>query len=235
MAFRYSPKIVSDGLVFYVDAANPKSFISGDTTWGDMSGDNNGTLTNGPTFDSDNGGSIVFDGTDDYVDFGDVFNFERTDPFSLDCWVNTNDYTKFQYPISKLSNSLGNRGWGFNIRDNGEISFLLINTSGGNNQIRVDSDAVITSNNTWYHIVITYDGSSDESGVNIYVNGGLINFTVIFNNLSSTTIGSTNLQISGSDGTNSVFDGNISNIKIYNKELSSTEVLENYNALKPRF
>jgi hypothetical protein len=68
MAFRYSPKIVTDGLVLYLDAANTKSYVSGSTTWNDISrGGNNGTLVNGPTFNRGNGGSIEFDGVDDYV------------------------------------------------------------------------------------------------------------------------------------------------------------------------
>ena len=69
MAFNYSPKIVTDGLVFAVDAANKKSYPGSGTTWTDLAGSNDGTLTNGPTFDSGDGGSIVFDGTDDYVEF----------------------------------------------------------------------------------------------------------------------------------------------------------------------
>ena len=63
MAFNYSPKTVTDGLVFAVDAANKKSYPGSGTTWTDLAGSNDGTLTNGPTFDSGNGGSIDFDGT----------------------------------------------------------------------------------------------------------------------------------------------------------------------------
>ena len=68
MAFNFSPKIVTDGLVLCLDAANSKSIVSGSTTWNDLSrGGNNGNLVNGPTFNSGNGGSILFDGVDDYV------------------------------------------------------------------------------------------------------------------------------------------------------------------------
>jgi hypothetical protein len=63
MAFNYSPKIIQDGLVLYLDAANTKSYPTTGTTWTDLSrSGNNGTLINGPTFNSGNGGSIVFDG-----------------------------------------------------------------------------------------------------------------------------------------------------------------------------
>ena len=68
MATIYNPNIVTDNLVFCVDAANTKSYSGSGTIWKDISGeDNDGTLVNGPTFSNDNGGSIVFDGTNDYI------------------------------------------------------------------------------------------------------------------------------------------------------------------------
>ncbi len=68
MAFNYSPRVVTDGLVLYLDAANQYSYVSGSTSWNDISrGGNNGILTNGPTYNSANGGSIVFDGTNDLI------------------------------------------------------------------------------------------------------------------------------------------------------------------------
>jgi hypothetical protein len=71
MGIRRGPNIVTDSLVFAVDAANPSSYVSGSTTWKDQTiNQNNGTLTNGPTFDSGNQGSVVFDGSNDYVDYG---------------------------------------------------------------------------------------------------------------------------------------------------------------------
>ena len=76
MSTRYNPSIVRDSLLLYLDAANTKSYPGSGTTWYDLSGNNkNPTLTNGPTFNSDNLGSIVLDGTNDYVEFspdGDI-------------------------------------------------------------------------------------------------------------------------------------------------------------------
>jgi hypothetical protein len=73
MATRYSPAIVTSGLVLCLDAANRKSYSGTGTTWSDLSGNNyNGTLTNGPTFNGANGGSIVFDSTDDFVNVGNI-------------------------------------------------------------------------------------------------------------------------------------------------------------------
>jgi len=226
--------ILTDDLVFYVDAANPKSFINGNTTWDDMGGGNNGTLTNGPTFDSNNGGSIVFDGTDDYVGFGDVFGFERTDIFSIECWIKV-DVVKSdkQTIISKIQNNSPNTGWLFDVRDSGKLTFLLVNSAA--NYLGYNVNSVITDINKWYHIAVTYDGSSDANGVEIYLDSVLQSGTIPSNNLSNTIINTVDMQIGARDGSNFPFDGNISNIKIYNKELSSTEVLQNYNAIKSRF
>lgn len=67
MGVGYNPKIVTDGLVMCLDAANRKSYSGTGTIWRDLVGSNNGTLTNGPTYSSAGGGSIVFDGANDFV------------------------------------------------------------------------------------------------------------------------------------------------------------------------
>jgi hypothetical protein len=97
MAGTIAPNIVTDGLVLYLDAANTKSYVSGSTTWNDMSGfSNNGTLVNGPTFNSANGGSIVFDGVNDYVDCNStIVNLNSS--FTFASWVKT--------PLNLSSNS----------------------------------------------------------------------------------------------------------------------------------
>ena len=69
MSFNYSPKVVTNGLVLCLDAANQKSYTSGSTTWYDLAGSNNGVLTNGPTYDTAMSGNIVFDGIDDSCPF----------------------------------------------------------------------------------------------------------------------------------------------------------------------
>ena len=85
MATSYSPKIITDGLVLCLDAGDGKSYSGSGTTWTDRSGNGyNGTLTNGPTFDSSNGGNIVFAG-DDYVDCG-LSSFQPTE-MTLSVWV----------------------------------------------------------------------------------------------------------------------------------------------------
>jgi len=118
MGIRRGPNIVTDGLVFAVDAANPSSYVSGSGVWKDQTvNQNDGTLTNSPTFDSSNGGSIVFDGLDDYIELGSVDSnnplslYGQTE-FSIDLWLKP-DYTgdTFQRVIDKSSSGSGANGW----------------------------------------------------------------------------------------------------------------------------
>ena len=84
------PDIIQDGLVFEVDASDRNSYPTTGTTWFDLSGNrNNGTLTNGPTFNSANGGSIVFDGTNDFVNCGTSFT-NLTTQLSINLWGKIN-------------------------------------------------------------------------------------------------------------------------------------------------
>ena len=87
MSFNNGPTVVTNGLVLALDAGDRNSYVSGSTTWFDLTGVNNGTLTNGPTFNTGSGGSIVFDGVDDYVNLGaNSSNYSRTS-FTIDSWV----------------------------------------------------------------------------------------------------------------------------------------------------
>ena len=83
--FANNAPIVTDGLVFYVDAGNNKSYPGSGTTCTDLVGGNDGTLTNGPTFNSANGGNILFDGSNDRLifPFNESLNPQPTDAFSV--------------------------------------------------------------------------------------------------------------------------------------------------------
>ena len=85
-----APSIVTDGLSLYLDAANTRSYPGSGTAWYDLSGNvNHGTLVNGPTFDSGNAGSIVFDGTNKYVNFPNPLNKTQLDQiWTVQSWIN---------------------------------------------------------------------------------------------------------------------------------------------------
>ena len=231
MAVNYSPKIITDGLVLYLDAANTRSY-PGSRVWFDLSrGGNNGTLTNGPTFNGANGGSIVFDGINDYVEIQNQIQFDQTDPFTLSSWVKSP-----KVGDNQIINNENSSYTGYRLNINGPANIEI-----GLRGLFFDDIAIETLNsirtNTWYHIVGTYDGTSNASGMKIYINGVEESTNILSNSLISSTLSNqtTILGIRRISPPPDPFNGNIANVQIYNRALSATEILQNYNAIKGRF
>ena len=231
MAFNYSPKVVTDGLVLYLDAANTKSYPGSGITWTDLSRSGNSSELKGPTFNSGNGGSIVFDGTNDYVEIQNQIQFDQTDPFTLSSWVKSSN------GINELiinNENILYTGYRLNINVNANIEIGLRNSIS-------DDIAIETLNriyaNTWYHIVGTYDGTSNVSGMKIYINGVEEDTNTISNTLTSSTLSNqqTLLGIRRPSSPPNPLRGNIANVQIYNRALSTIEITQNYNATKTRF
>ena len=98
--FANNAPIVTDGLVFYVDAGNSKSYPGSGTTWTDLIGGNKGSLTNmdATNHSSTNGGIFTFDGGDEYVDYGDVINIGTND-FTISVWVRLSSTISDSYAV----------------------------------------------------------------------------------------------------------------------------------------
>jgi hypothetical protein len=235
MASESGPKFVTDGLVLCLDAANPRSYISGATVWNDLTYNaSGGTLTNGPTFSSVNGGSIVFDGTDDYVFLqsgnpgiqfpGDMSMevFFKLTSYSLTIWNNV--ITKWD----GVAGNEGNNDWHFSIKDSGGGAYkqnIYTGISSPNADLYGNQNILL---NQWYSCCFTL-----VNGVllSMYVNGVLDNTHV---NVSRTN-NSSSLRIGDPRNTFGVKNGLIAKVQIYNRALSASEVLQNYNAIKSRF
>ena len=216
MAFHYSPKIVTEGLVLYLDAGNVKSYPLSGTAWSDISKqENNATLYSGPTYDSSNGGSIVFDGTDDYCLAGT--GLAITGNLTVTAWVRPSSFTNQGNIVSKSSNL----GYRMRFQSNGTF-WMYSNTN------TITSPSTYTINN-WFHTV----GVFSSTGLRMYINGSLVQsngtpFTPSSYGVSSFIVG-------GNSTTQELFQGRIANVSVYNRALSTTEVLQNYNAQKARF
>jgi len=228
MAFSYSPKQVTDGLVLCLDAANPKSYVSGSTIWNDLSRSGyNGTLTSGPTYNSSNAGSIVFDGTDDYIDGTNISTINGVHSISI--WFmatgapSTNDSTGGTLFVQSSDINHGihvMHSW-----LNQCITYSTVVNAG----LVTANNTVL--NNTVNNIIGVYNGSTQS----VYINGILITSRSYTTN---PVIGGTPIYRIGKwgySGFNRQFNGRIYNVNLYNRALSSTEVLRNYNTLKGRF
>jgi len=217
------PNIVTNGLVLNLDAAFTPSYPKNGTTWRDLSGNgNNGTLINGPTFNSGNGGSIVFDGTNDYVNCGNILNY-TTGNFSFSCWVFINSLTTNaggQGPILFYKGSYRNNGYYNQIGQDGSVYFIT-NT---NPEVASSTAAgTIVAGNT-YNITFTRNGAS----VRIYVNGvDLTSTTGVHTTIPSSTA---NFNIASYNQGQIVANIRMYNFLNYNRELTVQEILQNYYA-----
>jgi hypothetical protein len=234
MSVKGGPNTVTSGLVLELDAGNIKSYQSGSTTWYDKSGfANNGTLINGVGYTSSFNGSLVFDGTDDYVTGSNNISISQSQPFTLEFWGNLSSYTNL-YPC--LCQIKTDTTYSFIVLATQNSTYDGISFGSTDTWIKLRNAGNQLLTNTWYQIVISYNGSGAGtlSNYKMYINtqeqtlttsGGFINLSQINN------IGNIENASRGSDNWN----GRITIFKLYNKALSPQEVLQNYNATKTRF
>lgn len=221
MSVKNRNSIVTDGLVLYVDAGNGDSYPGSGTAWSDLVGSNNGTLTNGPTFDSGNGGSIVFDGTNDYVSVSNISTGDFNGEATLLCWLacDSNSPTTNQTGIFGFGSSSNRSHYTWT---NGLAYFDTFRNT------RVDLIDLSSLDRTTPHLLAITTKSGGNW--NLYQNT-----TVVKTVAAESTIVWDNATI-GANGTEQWrFQGKFFLFSLYNRELSATEVTQNYNALKNRF
>jgi hypothetical protein len=216
------PDVIDSGLVLALDAADRNSYPGSGTTWTDLSGGGNtGTLTNGPTYSSVNGGSIVFDGTNDYVSISQTL----TTPFTITGFVRYTDQAKTlntfinTNPHTVLAISLNRTG-------SGDIYVYIGNGSGW-----LAAPSIISSSNmivnTWYQVSFTSTGS----GSILYLNGVNVGTSIY----SPSGWGSSYYLGTIIIATGEYLKGNISNTQIYNRALTAAEIQQNFNMTRSRF
>ena len=232
MCRRVGPDIITDGLVFAVDAANPDSYISGSTLWNDQTvNQNNGTLTNGPTFDSVDGGSINLDGVNDYIDFGNPIELQFTTSFSISLWFKSSDTS--DYILIAKDNTVGHATndrswalWGNRYSGTNVLNFTIRN---GGSSYNV-AGTVDHNDGNWHHLVATYESST---ALKVYVDGSLeaTNTTSIPSSINNV---GTNVNIGRA--ANGVYYANakIDEVGLFNSVLSASDVTAIYNSGAPQ-
>jgi hypothetical protein len=223
MALNHSPSIVTNGLVLYLDAANRRSYPGSGTSWFDLSGNNNhGTLTNGPTFSSANGGGIVFDGSNDYVVSANNTNISGSAARSLCAFFYLTKSSSNYINVIKIGNSNNNAAlFEILLQQNSIVGHFW----GTNQAFAADSKKILLNNYTY--VVMTYSGSI----VNAYVDGYFI-YSGIFNlNTSNTQLFCGLKEYYEHEN----YQGSQFMAHLYNRALSPAEIVQNYNAIKGRF
>ena len=217
--------IVTDGLIFRVDANDPASYGGTGTTWTDVVNGNNGSILNGATYNSAQGGYFEFDGVDDQVDFDQPAILESY-PLSIDIWFysshnNSGIITKGRTRGSSSQRDFDITGTGTNIR-------FLISRGSGYNFIM---DNTYPSLNVWHHLSVSWDGTTGTNGAKMYLDGALYAQATA----SSASFATSHDIFAGGNRSGFMMNGRISTIKMYNKALSAAEALQNYNASKARY
>jgi hypothetical protein len=223
MATQYANgKIVTSGLVLALDAADRNSYVSGSTTWNDVSGNgNNGTLTNGPTYSNINNGSIVFDGVDDYISFNSLttalLGLTSSNGATIGCWLKLNILSRWTGVVNFFS-SPNQVSFGWDIDPTNALRVWK-------NSVGSYTTSIASYSNIWTYYVIV----SNSSNTIVYINA----------NETATVTASGNIVNNGNlmfgDHWDNSIQGNAANLKIYNRALSASEIAQNYNAQKSRF
>lgn len=231
MSYNTGPKIVTDGIVLCLDAADRNSYPGSGSTWTDLSGNgNNGSLVNGVGYNSGNGGSLVFDGSNDYVTLGTpaLLNGVQV-PLTICMWAKANSFGQYNTLWGVYSSITGGRLYSLFRVDSGTLRYFTSNSSGGYQF----NGSFTPLANVWNFYVITVYGTLSSPSVTIYLNTTSQTFSY------STLTSSPNLSVNFRIGSNSVgselWNGNISNAMWYNRTLSAQEIQQNYNALKGRY
>ena len=218
MGLDHSPLIVTNGLQVFLDSGNVRSYSGTGNTAFDLSGlGNTSALTNGPTFNSSNLGAFVLDGTNDYILVNSQANILSKTAYTKLAWFYVTSFS--------TSNNIISGGF------SGQHAFWLQGLqklyAGHNGNWSTVTGNTTLSLSTWYHGAVTY---SNSTGWVLYLNGTQDGTSV------DTTTFTGNQEISiGSYGTGNNFTGRIASVQVYNRVLSASEIVQNYNATKRRY
>jgi hypothetical protein len=208
-----------------LDAGDTASYPGSGTTWTDLSGNSNtGTLTNGPTYSSANGGSIVFDGSNDYVNTVTATSLSinsASTPFTINVWFKTTTTGQI-YLFDNF-----NGGTDISLRIDGGKFEVYMAATGAIDSVQFGSGY---NNGFWHNFVLTWNGSNTINAYADAINIGS-NTTTITGSFESGAA----FQIGSRPTFSSYFAVNIAQVSIYNRALSAAEVSQNFNVLRSRF
>jgi len=230
MSTQGGPDIITNGLVLALDGANRKSNPGSGTTWTDLSGNGkDGSLVNGASFQTTNGGCVAFDGVNDRVTLYASNQLIGNQYATLEAWIKSSDDGTGSGATANFLGTRVGQNMSINRYSTTNTAVFLTDFTSGNLNAPIGSINVFDQN--WHHIVgvnnfgicsLYVDGTlegtdSTKSGQNIDLNAEVMAIGNDTNNTSRT------------------FYGEVAIARIYNRALTQPEVLQNYNTLKSRF
>lgn len=225
MAVGYNPSIITDGLIYFIDPANIRSYPGSGTSVNLLISGTGSSLINGTGFSSINNGSFYFDGTNDYINtnqYSSSIGLTSSD-FTICLWTKIVDNNQFNAFVSRTSSNLPAPIDMYTHTADRKMRVLVGNTL---------SWSTLQSNNplplAWTYLTFTLNSIL----ASLYYNAVLDTST----NLATARIESTNPIIIGTRDDNFThMKGNIGQVQIYNRALSAQEILQNFNATRYRY
>jgi hypothetical protein len=216
MGLKHHPRIVTNGLVMYVDAANTRSYSGSGFTANGLIGGIGGTLVNGTGFGTTNNGFFIFDGSNDHINFGNSSTLQQTSG-TISAWARTSA------PGGSFRGIIAKQGaYGLFYADS-----ILVSYDWAAGATR--STGINIVDNTWKNVVLTYQ-SGVSNGTFIYLNGvPVLNTTITIQSQLANLFGGAEANA------NQFASCQISSLNMYNRVLTAQEVLQNYNATKMRY
>lgn len=244
MAFGNGPRIVTDGLIVGLDVADKNSYVSGSSVWRSLVGSTiSGSLINGPTFTSANEGSIFFDGTNDYINFGNITIGTAT---TMLFWISgsfQNTYLSIhsrRLPDNSnvetgvgITNVIPNNGWvqvGYQ-GDSSGINRFIINGNVYNANTGGTYTYNAAANRTLFGMDPSPFSANDKqyTTFNIQASPGGVSGYVWADR------GQKLLSVFSAQSIQRYLTGGVASLFLYNRVLTASEILQNYNVQKPRF
>jgi len=224
------PNIVEDGLILALDGANRKSNPGSGTTWTDLSGNGkDGSLVNGASFQTTNGGSVAFDGVNDRVNLYASNQLIGNQYATLEAWIKSSDDGTGSGGYANFLGTRVGQNMSINRYSYTNTAVFLTDFTSGNLGAPIGSINVFDQN--WHHVV----GVNNFGICSLYVDGTIegVNSTRSGQNIDLNA----EVMAIGNDpnNTNRTFYGEVAIARIYNRALTQPEVLQNYNAVKSRF
>ena len=234
MSLNHSPAIVTDGLVLCLDAANQRSYPKSGTTWSDLAGANDGTLTNGPTFDSSNKGSIVFDGANDYTQINNAHTLINSLDITVCIWINQNSI----HSDATFNNSINLFEIPSVARIGEDSSFYLTlrsSTVTFRYQRTVNAAQLSPSASQEINIWRNYTGTSSSTGISLYKDGQFLGANSSTYSFGAFDVTKNGARLGSTGLYGKYYNGQIGLFQMYNRALTADEVRQNYEATVGRY
>jgi hypothetical protein len=228
--------IVTSGLILNLDAGFTPSYSRSGTTWYNLNGSINGSLTNGPTFNSDYGGNVIFDGVNDYITttFKTQDHFTNGQSFTISSFfkLRTSTYAKGFMGTQNFQSVPNSGGFGVMFFPTNKMGIFLTKSNGNGTQTTYQGICPIDYLlNQWWNYTITFS----DGTLTAYSNAVVGNTDYSSSYTWSTSAINMLISASTQGGWGSYIPMDLGTFSIYNRALSAAEVLQNYNAQKGRF